>query len=474
MSELVPFKIQPWKHQVQGIERALSQRDFAFFYDMGTGKTATTINTVRNLYKKNGRVMRTLILCPVVVCENWRREFYAHSQVGHLIKVLHGPQKKRIEDFKMGISTKPQHIFTTNYEALQMKELTQLILNWKPEILICDESQRLKNHESQRAKMAYLIARNTEHNYILSGSPILNSPMDIFMQYKIMDRGATFGDNFFIFRHRYFIDENAGMPQQRYFPDWQIRDELINPLNDAIYSKAMRVMKKDCLDLPDLVRVEVPVDLSSEQARLYKEMKNDFITFLESDSVTAQVAIVKALRLQQIVTGYIKTDMGQEIQLKENPRLKALEDILEDIPSTEKVIIWATFHENYRQISGLLEKMKINFVELHGGVKGSERQKNIDAFQKDPETRVMLANQAAGGVGVNLTAASYSIFYSRNFSLEQDLQAEARNYRGGSEIHQKITRIDLIARKTIDEIIAEALKGKQDLAEKVLELRTKL
>lgn len=472
--ELVPYKIKPWQHQIDGVTRALRQRDFAFLFEQGTGKSATTINTVRNIFKREKRVLKTLVLAPVVVCENWRREFYAHSQIGHLIKVLQGPQKKRIEDFKLGISTVPQHIFVTNYEALQMKELTQAILNWGPEVLICDESQRLKNHESQRAKMAYLIARNTKHNFILSGTPILNSPMDIFMQYKILDRGATFGDNFFVFRARYFEDKNAGMPSQRYFPNWKIRSSLIDPLNDAIYNKAMRVMKKDCLDLPDLVRVEIPVELSKEQERLYKEMKNDFITFLASDTCTAQVAIVKALRLQQIVTGYIKTDGGEEIQLKENPRLKALEEILEDIPSTEKVIVWATFHENYRQISGLLEKMKIKFVELHGGIKGSERQKSIDAFQKDPEVRIILANQAAGGVGVNLTAASCAIFYSRNFSLEQDLQAEARNHRGGSEIHQKITRIDLIARKTIDEIIAEALKGKQDLAEKVLELRHKL
>lgn len=473
--QLIPFQTTPWKHQIEGVERALDARDFAFFYEMGAGKTKTTIDTLRNIYAREKRVMRTLILCPIVVCENWRREFKVHSKVGHLAHVLGGSEKKRIEDFRLKCSTRPSHFFVTNYEALQMKGLLQELINWQPEILVCDESQRLKNHDSIRAKMAAMLSRNTRHNFILSGSPILNSPMDIFSQYRVLDRGETFGQNFFQFRARYFYDKNAGMPSQRHFPDWRIRPDIIEWFSGAIYAKAMRVMKEDCLDLPDLVRVEVPVELSKEQRRVYDEMKDDFIAFLSGgEAVTAQVAIVKALRLQQIATGYAKTEEGEEVAFKENPRLKALEEMLDDIPETEKVIVWATFHENYRQIAKLLEKKGIAFTELHGGVSGKERQKNIDAFQGVGGPRVIIANQAAGGVGVNLTRASYAIFYSRNFSLEQDMQAEARNHRGGSEIHHKITRIDLVARDSIDEIVATALNNKMDMAEKILELKTKL
>lgn len=473
--KLLPFQIKPWEHQTEGVTRALAQRDFAFFFEQGTGKTAATINTLRNLFAGYKRPLRTLILSPVVVCENWRREFQEHSKIGHLAWVLKGPQKERIETFKTKSSTNPPHIFITNFEALQMKELVQLILKWRPEVLVVDESQRCKSFKSVRAKTAAMIAKGTLHNYILSGTPITNKELDIFQQFLILDRGQTFGDNYYVFMHRYFYDKNAGMPQAKHFPDLRLREGMGEHLHKAIYKKAMRVTKKECLDLPDLVRVEVPVELSKEQRRLYDEMKRDFIAYLESgEAVTAQIAVTKALRLQQIVTGYAKTEQGDEVSFKENPRLTALADLLEDIPETEKVIIWASFRENYRQIAGLLDKMKIEHTALHGDVSGKERQKNIDAFQRDDKTRVIICNQAAGGVGVNLTRASVSIFYSRNFNWEQDNQAEARNHRGGSEVHAKITRYDLICRRTIDEIIAEALKNKFDLASKIIELRARL
>lgn len=235
----------------------------------------------------------------------------------------------------------------------------------------------------------------------------------------------------------------------------------------------MRVMKDECLDLPDRSQVTIHVELDPEQERLYNSMKEVFIAYLKSgEAVTAQIAVTKALRLQQIVSGYCKTEMGEEISLKHNPRLDALEDLLEDM--NEKVIIWATFQENYRQIAGVLTKLKIPFTELHGQVPNKDRQKNIDRFQNDPTVRAIICNQAAAGLGVTLTSAPNSIYYSRNFSLEQDQQSADRNYRSGSEIHKKITRYDLVARNTIDEIILEALANKANMAEQILSLKNRL
>lgn len=471
------YLIPPWNHQLEAIGRATApnSRDFAFLFDMGTGKTSTTINTLRHRYAEAKRIMRTLILCPVVVCVNWKREFKAHSMIGDQVHILAGSQKKRLQQFLSLKDQRPAPIIVTNYEALQMKELLQEILNWRPEVLVCDESQRLKNPQATRTKMATLIADLTQHNYILSGTPILNTPMDIFAQYRILDRGETFGRNFYTFRARYFEDQNSNMPAHIHFPKFKIREGVFAELHEMIYRKGMRVMKNECLDLPDLLKETIEISLSPKQLKHYEEMKEEFITFLDQgDACTAQVAITKALRLQQIVSGYLKTEQGEEVSVEENPRLDALEELLEDIAPHHKVIVWATFHENYAQIAGACQKLKLPYTELHGGVSGKDRQGNIDRFQTDPACRVMIANQGAGGVGVNLTAASYSIFYSRNFSLEQDLQAEARNYRGGSEIHPKITRIDLVAKGTIDEVILEALANKFNLSEQILALRNKL
>lgn len=478
------YLVQPWKHQLTAIDRAKDARDYALFFDMGAGKTATTINILRHKYGAYKRILRTLILCPVVVCENWRREWNVHSKIGHQVFVLKGSQKARLKFFNEKKDLKPAPIFVTNFEALQMKELLQAIMSWRPEALVIDESQRLKNPQAARTKMAIHLADLAEHRYILSGTPVLNSPMDIWSQYRILDKGETFQDatgqplNFYAFRARYFVDVNAAMPKHIHFPKWVEREGILNDLNKLIYQKAMRVMKSECLDLPPLVYEQISVEMSSEQKKVYEEMKRDFIAYLERNgemnATTAQIAVTKALRLQQIVSGFIKTETGEEIVLKDCPRLEALEDMLEDIPAPHKVIIWSTFHANYAQIARVCQKLKLPYTELHGGVGGKDRQANIDRFQNDPECRVMIANQAAGGVGVNLTSASYSIFYSRNFSLEQDLQAEARNYRGGSEIHEKVTRIDLVAPGTIDEIVMEALQRKMNLAEQILSLRNRL
>ena len=469
-------------HQIEGIARATApgMRDFAFLWDMGTRKTSTTINVLRHKYAEHKRLLKTLVLCPVVVCENWKREFAMDSKVGHQVFVLKGSQVQRLKLFREKKNLVQAPIFVTNYEALQMKELMQELLIWQPEVLVCDESQRLKNPKAVRTKMAIMLADRTLHNYILSGTPILNNPQDIWAQYRILDRGASFTDdngnpiNFWVFQNRYFVDKNAGKPAHINWSDWEQKEDTPEILNKIIYKKAMRVMKQECLDLPDLVKQKIYVELAPEQKRLYSEMRDEFLTFIEGEAVTAQIAITKALRLQQIVSGYCKTESGEEISLKSNPRLDALEDLLEDVPLGEKVIIWACFQENYGQIAKLLDKLKIKHVALHGQVNGKDRQKNIDAFQNDPSVRAIICNQAAGGVGVTLTAASISVFYSRNFSLEQDVQAEARNYRSGSEIHKKVTRYDIIAENTIDEVIADALINKWDMAEQVLALKQKL
>jgi non-specific serine/threonine protein kinase len=229
-----------------------------------------------------------------------------------------------------------------------------------------------------------------------------------------------------------------------------------------------------------LVRQKYFVGLSKEQKRIYTEMKNDFISFLASDhggqphAVVANQAMVKALRLQQIISGFVKTEKGEEIELKENPRLKALEEILEPIVDYEKVIVWACFKHNYKQIAALLKKMKVEFVTLTGDDSAKDKQDAIHEFQNNPKVRVVVANQSAGGIGINLTQASFCIFYSKCFNLGDDMQAEARNYRGGSEIHSKVTRIDLIAKGTIDQLVSEALENKQDLSEKILTLNSQL
>lgn len=466
-----------WLHQRDAIRAAEAVPDLGLLMEQGTGKTRTMIEILRRKYAKAGRIQRTLIFAPIIVCENWKQEFKLYSKVHQGdISVLTGPSKKRINEVirQVGEDASQGKIFITNYEACQMTDLYKLLMVWQPEILICDESQRVKNHESMRARAVAAIADTTAHNFILTGTPILNSPMDIFMQFRILDRGKTFGKNFYSFRGQFFEDANVGFKgKQSYFPKWEARPLAYGELHDKIKRKALRVIKSECLDLPPFLRQEVSVSLSPEQARMYKEMHNEFVTFIDSkkgepQAVVAQLAVTKAMKLQQIVSGFAKDENGEVHRIKDNPRIKVLSELLQDITPGSKVIVWSHFKENQRMITELCDSLKIEYREIHGDIPHSDREANMKAFRSNPNVRVMVANQAAGGVGINLVEASYMIYYSKGFKLEDDLQSEARAYRGGSEVHEKITRIDLVGTGTIDEHINEVLASKQNVSDTIL------
>lgn len=466
--------IPMWQHQERAVKFAESLPDLALFYDMGTGKSRTTIEILRRKYARHGHILKTLIFAPPVVCQNWKDEFLKFSKIkSDDIVVLTGPGKKRQSRFQLDVQGR-NRIVVTNYETVQMKALWEEIQEWSPQILVCDESQRLKNPESMRARKVVAVADKTMHNYILTGTPILNSPMDIFMQFRVLDRGGTFGRNFFAFRAGYFYDANARWKgKQNYFPQWECSPEAYDRLQGLTSSKALRVTKAECLDLPPFVRMAPhEVELSKEQAKAYQEMMNEYVTFIEDKSgepkaVVAQLAVTKALRLQQIVSGFVRDENGVDHRLP-CPRLDALGDLLTELCPTHKVIVWCVFKENYAMIGELCEKLKIKNVSLTGDQNTKEKQQAMDQFRNDPDVRVIVANQSAGGVGVNLIEASYAIYYSKGFKLEDDLQSEARNYRGGSEIHEKVTRIDLMAKGTIDELVTEALANKQQIGERIL------
>jgi len=340
-------------------------------------------------------------------------------------------------------------------------------MKWKPRVLIVDESHKVKTHNSKRTKNTVKLADEAEFKYLLTGTPVLNSPMDLYSQYLVLDGGETFGRNYYLFRQTFFYDMNFGMPKDKYFPNWVIRENAVEEINRLIYKKAMRAIKSECLDLPPFICKKVVVELSPEQKRMYNEMKENFITFLDKEAVTAELALTKALRLMQITTGFAKTDKGEIIRMN-TPRKAALQEVLEEITPGHKVIVWCVFKENYEQCIEVCNKLKVRYVEAHGSIAQKKKFDAVNKFETDSTVRVFIGHPGALGIGINLISASYAVYYSRNFSLEQDIQSEARNYRGGSHIHKNITRIDIVAKDTIDELVATALDNKMKISEEVL------
>lgn len=469
-----------WNHQVECIKRAHDKNNFALLFDMGTGKSRTAIEVLRRKYHGEGRLLRTLILAPIAVCENWKREFAMYSKINPVdIQVLTQDGKKRVKEFIKwaGDDLKRPKIFVTNYHATQMKDLFPLMQRYNFECVVVDESQRVKNPTGKMAIAVASLADKARYKFILTGTPILNSPMDLFMQWRILDGGETFGKNFYGFRAAYCEDENARRQgTQGYFPKWKVRESMFPIIQEKIQAKSMRVMKNECLDLPPLVRQEIDVEMSAEQKRIYKDLEREYIAFLtesenEKRAITAQIAATKALRLQQVLSGYASIQTGEEVQFKDVPRANILRELLEDLTPNHKVVVWACFKQNYKMIGKICDSLKIKYVTLTGDDSVTEKNANMDAFRTEQDVRVMVANQSAGGVGVSLVEADYMIYYSKGFSLEADLQSEARNYRSGSEKHSKITRIDLVARGTLDEMVNEALARKQNVAELILNWR---
>lgn len=496
MGELVKLR----KHQLETVSLADLLNEWGLFHDPGTGKTGTTITIVRNKMNRARRFLRTLILVPPIGVKQWKREWGKFSKVPPAsVVLLRGEGRKRLATFqklayrKTDLGDIPDgKIFITNYESLLMRDLFQAMVDWAPEVLVIDESHYVKNPQAKRSKIleylanpqrknpelrfekkpkpAYAIRKNqgaAPFKYILTGTPATNSPMDLFQQFLILDGGETFGQNFFVFRSRFFLDKNAGMPKQKYFPDWQLRPGAMEEMNKLIFTKANYVRKEECLDLPPLIQTPVYVEMTPEQRRMYEEMKRDLITVIKDTACTAQLAITKALRLQQMASGFVKTVDGVEHPIEGNPKEAALSELLEKLLPTGKVIVWCAWSQNYGQVEKVCDALGVKHTKVVGGMSETARTKAVEDFTKG-DARVMYANAKAAGMSIDLIEAPYAIYFSRTFSLIDEIQSRARNYRGGSEMHKSIVHYRLITEGTIDELTDKRLEAKEEMTLELL------
>lgn len=465
---LMRYSIEPYQHQLTAINRCVDRDAYGLFFEQGTGKTFTAISIVRLKWRQHRAPLRTLVICPSIVVYNWEREFQAFSPeaVHSHVQVLTGVKKKRIKQYE----TPGKSIFITNTEAVNTAFWKEYIAKGKWDIIVLDESHRFKTHNAKRTKELIRFAEDVRYVFALSGTPILNSMADIWSQLALLK--VAVHPNFYAWRKQFFMDKNAGMPSHKYFPNWQPKRDRIKELRSLIETNSMRVTKDEVLDLPPLVRQIVEVPLMKEQRNYYLTMEQGFLALLENEgeAVVAETALTRLLRLMQICSGILATDSGETRRI-ESGKKAALKELLTDIAPYHKVIVWANFIACYDDVEEICNDLKLPFATIRGLQKLDERQAQVDAFQHDDRIRVMIANQSAGGTGVNLTAASYMIYYAKNFNLGDDLQSEARAHRGGSERHSSITRIDIITRNTIEQEVTSALHSKKELSDLLLDIR---
>ena len=461
-----------YQHQKDVLELSKTRNEIALFHGLGSGKSRSIIEILRNEYNTAHRFKKTLIMGPTSVIYNWKNEFKKFSKIPEERIYVCASGTLRDSRLKKAIEGGAQ-IITINYEALVSLKIKTILLDWKPEILVCDESHLLKNPTATRSKAVFEISRSTEKRFILTGTPILKNTLDAFMQFKILDRGATFGQNFFSFRAEYFMDKNAAWAgKKNHFPLWVPRPDKAQKLMDKIATKAHVVETKDCLDLPPYIDMTEKVPMSDEQKKAYDQMKDFFIAYVEQNAdnpAIATIAPVKALRMMQICAGHLTLDNDDVVEFKNTPKLTRLAELLEEIRDNHKFIIWTAFKSDNKAICKMLEMMGVKFVKITGDQSTQEKQQAVDDFQNDESVRGVVATMSAGGTGITLTKASYSFVLSRNFSLGDNLQARARNYRSGSNIHEKIININLVVEVSIEQRVVEAINNKEEIGKLVLQ-----
>lgn len=454
-------------HQLQAVERGRHLKHMALFMDAGVGKTAAMIRILADEYNARGRFRNTLIFAPLSVCSQWPGEFKKFSNIpDDRILLLTGAGKERAEKLSLAIEQAKQCIVITNYESVLIKPFYQKLLQWMPELLVLDESHRVKDSQSKRAKCIYPLASVCDRRFLMTGTPVLNTLADIFGQFKALDP-TIFGPGFWTFRTKYFYNRNSGRRNIN-FPDWQPFPTAAEEIGKKIAAVSVQAKRDECLHLPPLQTIPVPVELSPKQLKAYTEMKKKFVTELDGHVTSVDFEMTKTIRMQQILAGFTQPDdQDDPVWVDENPRLDALMDLVDGI-GKEKCIIWTTFVPTYRTIGKRLEDAGYKCAFLTGEQTNGEKIQSIDNF-RNGDVQFLISNPSCGGTGLNLQEARYAIYYARGYNLGDFIQSSARNYRSGTEkLHTSVCHYHLLAKGTLDEVIANALINKQNVADAVL------
>ena len=464
------FKTKPYAHQLTALEKSWNKENFAYFMEMGTGKTKVLIDNVAMLYDK-GKIDGALIIAPKGVVKTWYEQELPTHLPDHIenVSVLWQPNITKTQQEKLDSLFEidsAMHILVMNVEALStekgVKFATKFINSHKT-LMAIDESTTIKTPTARRTKNIIKIGLNAKYKRIMTGSPITKNPLDLYTQCEFLDPWLLDFSSYYAFRNRYAEMKTMHVSGRSI----QVVDKFQNlgELSDTVKKFSYRVLKEDCLDLPPKNFIKRHITLTVDQKRVYEQMKKHAIAVLNKKVTTTVSVLTQLMRLHQITCGYVTADDGS-VQAVESNRLNELMSILEETEG--KAIIWANYQMSVGDIIQKIIKTygKDSYVHYYGLTPQEIRQENIVRFQTDPKCRFIVGTPQTGGYGITLTQANTVIYYSNGYDLEKRLQSEDRAHRIGQK--KSVTYIDLIAEDTIDEKIVEALRKKINIASEVL------
>lgn len=457
----MPVKdVTPFQHQVLGFNVGITIPHSALLMEMGTGKTLTTVAVIGHRARVDD-VRRVLIVAPAAVVPVWPREFAEYAAFDVDVAALQGPVTKRVKRLQefpdRGVSDTVQ-IVVINYEAVRL--MIDELAAWKPDMIVCDESQRIKGPGTKQSKAVHKLGTVARFRMILTGTPVTQAPLDYFSQYKFLDP-AILGTNFASFKARYAIEVPLGETRHMKVVGYR----MVSDLCERVHRIAYRVTKDECLDLPEFVDRVVPVTLPPAAQKLYEQIARDSVAELAGgEEITATNILTKLLRLQQLTGGSITDDEGVS-KLVHDAKLKAAVDLVSDVvDGGRKVVVFARFHRELDELRARLEKHGVAWID--GRVNMQERGPMVERFQTDPECRVFIAQTQTAGLGITLTAADTALFYSLDFSFANYDQARSRVHRIGQSSH--VTNLHLIVPGTVDEAVLKVLDRKRNVADLVV------
>ena len=464
------FKTKPYAHQLTALEKSWNKENFAYFMEMGTGKTKVLIDNIAMLYDK-GKINGALIIAPKGVVKTW----YEQELPTHLPKHIENvtvlwqsniTKKQQVSlDNLMKIGTE-LHILIMNVEALSTKKGVDFafkFLNSHNALMAIDESTTIKTPSAKRTKSIISLGKMAKYRRIMTGSPVTKNPLDLYTQCLYLDPYLLDFQSYYAFRNRYAEMKTLNVRGRSI----QVVNKFINlnELSDKLQSFSYRVLKEDCLDLPEKIYMKRYISLTHDQIKVYDQMKKTALATLNGKTTSTMTVLTQLMRLQQITCGHFVADDGSTQDIQSN-RIKELMDVLDEIEG--KAIIWGHWQRDIKNIIKAVvdEYGPGSVVDYYGLTPQDERQDNIRKFQNDPKCRFLVGTPQTGGYGITLTQANTVIYYSNGYDLEKRLQSEDRAHRIGQK--KNVTYVDLICEDTVDEKIVKALRKKINVASQVL------
>jgi SNF2 family DNA or RNA helicase len=498
------LRTEPMSHQVRAMNFSATlyrqgEPGVALLMEQGTGKSLVAIGLATAMAKK-GAVRWALIVCPNSLKGTWAArdgEIAKHSALRADVTVLRGPKAERLRDFKRALAKARRgpfqwivvnidHFSSNTYrkrggiwaptESFQ-KLLDMMRPAGKDGLLILDESSKAKNPESIRTVALHQLAPLMAWRMILTGTPVTRGPLDVWAQFEVLKKGALGVFSYLGFERRYGVQKFVKRGTRTVVETVAYRH--LEELEERVARLSFRVLAKDCLDLPEVVRRIVPVELSREQDVAQRELRTEMMALLESGAlVDGRNILTRFLRMAQIMGGSVGVvdedgqPTGEQHVFDPNPKLDAVAEYLDlafEHPEG-KAVVFAQFRAEIAALEALAKKRGWGPVVFHGDVPEEKRDAGRQRFQEDPAARVFIAQYQTGSYGLNLTAANHLLFFGLTFDLELFSQARKRVHRKGQE--RTVNEVILQATtttggRTMDHMILAALDEKQDFADLV-------